>query len=100
MENTKWLQLLALFPAVENLYLSDRVAQYVARALPEVDGEGVPTTVLPALKRLFVEGLQPSGHVRDAIGKFGSARKASSCPVAIQRWEVKGPLEGGRSWYT
>jgi len=99
MENAKWLQLFTLFPAVENLYLSEGITRYVTRALQEVDGEDVPTNVFPALKRLFVEGLQPSGPVRDAIGKFGSAREGFGRRVAIQCWEVKGPLRGGRSWY-
>ena len=98
MENAEWLRLFALFPAVENLYLSGGVARYVTRALQEADGENEAAKVFPALKRLFIEGLQPSGPVRKDIGKFGSARKASSCPVTIQRWEI-GSLANGRSWY-
>ena len=52
MENAKWLQLFTLFPAVEYLYLSEGIAAHVTRALREVDGEGVPTNVFPALQKL------------------------------------------------
>jgi hypothetical protein len=83
MENAKWFQLFTLFPAVENLYLSEGVARYVTHARQEVDSRDVPPKVLPALKRLFIEGPQPSRPVRDVIGKFGSARESHGCPVDI-----------------
>jgi hypothetical protein len=86
MENDKWLELLHFFPIVENLYLSEEIAQRVARALQEVPAERLPTDVLPALQNLFIERLQPTGPVQEAIRKFVAARQLSGHPIAVRCW--------------
>ena len=84
-ETTHWLELLRHFPATENLYLFERVAPCIAFALQELAQEEV-AGVLPALQNLFIENLQSSGPVEDAIGKFAAARKLSGHLVTVQCW--------------
>ena len=60
IENTLWLELLRPFPAVKNLYLSDKFASLITPALQELT-EGSTAEVLPSLQNIFLEGLQPSG---------------------------------------
>ena len=84
-EETHWLELLSIFPATENLYLFEGVVSCIAFALQEVAPEGV-TEVLSALQNLFIENLQSSGPIEDAIKGFGAARQLSGHPVVIQSW--------------
>jgi len=87
MESTQWLALFHPFIAVKDLYLSEQLALRVAHALQEL-ARGRTTGVLPVLHNLFLEGLQQSGSVREAIGKFVAARQLSDCPtVTVNRWE-------------
>ena len=60
IENTLWLELLRPFPAVKNLYLSEKFASLITPALQELT-EGSTAEVLPSLQNIFLEGLQPSG---------------------------------------
>ena len=85
ISNGGWLELLGFLTAVENLYLPEGLAQLIAPALQEVAREGV-TGILPALQNLFVDKLQPSGPLQEAIGEFVAARQHSGHPVAVQRW--------------
>ena len=80
LQNIRWLDLCRPYTAVKNLYLSDEVALHVATALEEV-------AVLPSPQNIFVEGLQPTGHVQEAIRQFASARQPSNHPIAVHRWE-------------
>jgi len=89
--NGQWLEFLRFFTAVENLYLSESIARFIAPVLRELAaGESAATArdVLPALQTLFVEGLDlfDFGPVREATGKFVAARKLSDHPVAVHRW--------------
>jgi hypothetical protein len=85
--DAQWLDLLRSFTAVENLYLSEGLASWVALALQELDSARV-TVILPALKYIFIESLGPSGPVQfqEAIEKFIVARELSGHPVAVQPW--------------
>jgi hypothetical protein len=82
MEDTQWLELLRPFTSVKDLELSKDSVPFIAPALQELSGERV-TEVLPALKNLFLEGPQPSGPVKEAIGKFTTARQLAGCPVNV-----------------
>jgi len=82
MEDTQWLELLHPFTFVKDLTLSEYSVPFVAPALQELSGERV-TDVLPALENLFLEGPQPSGPVKEAIGKFIAARQLAGCPVTV-----------------
>ena len=86
IENTLWLELLHPFTAVENLYLSEDFARRIVPALQELDG-GRATEVLPTLKNISLEGLQPSGSVQEAIGQFVATRQAAGDPVVVSRWD-------------
>jgi hypothetical protein len=86
IENALWLDLLVPFTAVENLYLSKIFAQGIAAALQELVGGGI-AEVLPSLRNIFVEGLEPSGPFQENIGQFVAARRQlSDHPVAISLW--------------
>jgi hypothetical protein len=79
------MELFHPFTAVKNLYISKEFAQYIAPALQELVGERV-TDVLPALESLFLEELEPSGPVQEAIGQFTAARQLLGRPVTISHW--------------
>jgi len=59
---------------------------HYALALRELAGERV-TKVLPTLQNLFIEGLEPSGPIQEALGQFVAARQLSGLPVVIHRWD-------------
>jgi hypothetical protein len=85
IENMQWLEILRPFTFVKNLYVSKEFAHCIAPALQELAGERL-TNMLPALETLFLEALQPSGPVQEAIGKFIAARQLLGRPVAISDW--------------
>jgi hypothetical protein len=86
IENGLWLQLLLPFTAVKNLYLSKEFAPGIAAALQELDW-GRITEVLPSLRYIFVEGLEPSGHFQENIEQFVAARQLSDHPIANAIWD-------------
>ena len=86
IENTLWLELLRPFPAVKNLYLSDKFASLIASALQELTG-GSTTEVLPSVQKIFLEELQPSGTVQASIQQFAATRQVSH-PIAVSRWDI------------
>ena len=86
VENTLWLELLHPFAAVKNLYLSKRFIPRIAPALQELVG-GRTIEVLPTLENIFLGGLQSSGPLHEGIEKFVAARRPTSHPVAVSRWD-------------
>jgi len=88
VENNHWLELLRPFTSVKSLYLSWVIVPRIAPALQELSGERV-AGALPALQTLFLEDLDLSGPVQEAIGSFVSRRQFSSHPVAVSHWERK-----------
>jgi hypothetical protein len=94
MEDIQWRELLRPFTAVEDLFVSEELALRVAPALEEVAKAerrlGV-RGVLPALQKLFFEGLQPSdsGPFQEAIRQFVAVRRRTSHPVDVLRWKTK-----------
>ena len=88
VESNHWLELLRPFTYVKSLYLSRVSVPRVAPPLQELVGERV-AGVLPALKTLFLEDLDLSETVQEAIGSFVSGRQFSCLPVAISPWEKK-----------
>ena len=86
IENTLWLELLRPFPAVKNLYLSEKFASLIASALQELTG-GSTTEVLPSLQNIFLEELQPSGTVQASIQQFTATRQVTSHHIAVARWD-------------
>jgi hypothetical protein len=86
MENAPWFFLVRLFTATEYIYLSQGVVVFVAPALHELNGTGA-TEVLPVLRNIFVERLDTSGAVQEAIGQFVATRQLlSSHPIEVQCW--------------
>ena len=75
-----WLELLPLFTALKNLYLSRQFLPGIATAQKELV-ESRTTEVLPSLQSIFVEGLEPSGHLQENIGKFVVARQLYNHPM-------------------
>jgi hypothetical protein len=80
------LEVFHRFTSVKNLYVCKEFAQCIALALQELVGE-IMMEALPALESLFLEELQPSGPVQEAIGQFVAARQLSGHPVAISDWD-------------
>jgi len=86
LETDHWVDLLRPFTSVKSLYLSQVIVPRIAPALQELIGERV-VGVLPALQTLFLEDLNLSEPVQEAIGSFISGRQFSSHLVAVSRWE-------------
>ena len=86
IDNTLWLEFLLPFVAVKNLYLSKEFAPSIAAALQELVG-AIITEVLPSLRNIFVEWLEPSEYFQEHIGQFVAARQLSDHPIAISVWE-------------
>jgi hypothetical protein len=82
IEIMQWLEIFRPFIAARSLYVSATFARCIAPTLQEFIG----ANLLPALERLFVEGLQPSGPIQEAIGQFVAARQFLGHPVAVSRW--------------
>ena len=85
VENSLWLELLQRFTTVENLYLREQFARRIGPALQDLVGGGM-SEVLPALRNIFVDGLQTSGPVHEGIQQFVAARQASNS-IAVSRWD-------------
>ena len=86
VENTLWLEVLHPFAAVKNLYLCEKFVPRIAPALQELVGART-TEELPTLENIFLEELQPLGHVQEGIEKFLTARQLTSRPIAVSRWD-------------
>jgi hypothetical protein len=84
--NAQWLELLRPFTAVKILHLSGGVALHIAPALQGLSGESA-AQVVPALRSLFVVGLQQSGAVQEAVFQFIAARQVAGCPIVVPCWE-------------
>ena len=78
-----WLELFHLFIALQSLRVSEKLVPPVAAALQELTDERT-MEVLPVLHSLFLEGLEPSGPVPEAIQSFVAARQLSDHHVAVQ----------------
>lgn len=78
-----WLELFYPFIAVKSLYVSKKLGPIVAPALEELTKEGA-TAVLPKLRTLLMEELQPTGSVRESIEAFLATRRLSDHPVTFQ----------------
>jgi len=85
-DHIPWLELLIPFVSAKSLRITEKLAPRFAAALQELNEESV-TGVLPALHDMFLEGLQPSGSLQQAMQPFFSARQLSDLPVVVQRWE-------------
>jgi hypothetical protein len=86
MDSSQWLELFHLFVAAQTLYVSKRLVSPVATTLQGLTVQ-MATEVLPVLRTLFLEGLEPSGPIHEAIKSFANSRQLSQQPVDIQRWE-------------
>jgi hypothetical protein len=76
IENAGWLKLLRRFMGVKNLHITEPLGLPVMSALAVFARDGV--TVLPALQNIFLEGLQPSGSLRDNVDQLIAARQSMS----------------------
>jgi F-box-like len=88
MENVQWLELLRLFPSIEDLVLSVKSFRLIAPALNELDGESI-MEVLPALQNIVIQCPQPSELDSKEIEKFVSTRQLLGSPVTVQRRDDK-----------
>ena len=87
IESSLWLQLLRPFTVVKCLYLSKEFVPEIAAALRGLVGANI-TEVLPVLRNVFVEGIEPSGPLWKNIDQFATARWLSDHPtIAISDWQ-------------
>ena len=88
IEVSQWLEGLRPFTALKHLHVSREFLPRIAPALQELAGEPV-TEVLPALQSLFLEVVNPSGPVREAMDKFVAARHLAGHPITVSHWDRK-----------
>jgi hypothetical protein len=86
VENMQWLELLQPFTAVKSIYLSKEFSPRILPALQELVGRRT-RGVLPILQNIFLEELEPSGPVQEAIAQFVAARQVTNHPIAVSRWD-------------
>jgi len=86
VDSTQWLKLLRSFAAVQALSVARELVPLIAPALQDLTGDKT-TEVLPALRHLLLEGLEPSGSLWEMIQPFVVTRQLSDRPVTIGRWE-------------
>jgi hypothetical protein len=79
-----WLAFFYPFISVQNLSVSKNLVPFFVPALEELTKEGA-TDVFPKLRTLSLEGVQPSGPVREAIEVFIATRSLSCHPVVFQQ---------------
>ena len=86
-EDGQWLEVLCLFVAVKNLYISAKFASPIMHAMCVLDGEEL-TEMLPALQNLFLEKPEPWEHhyVRKATEDFVAAKRLSGHNIAVSQW--------------
>jgi hypothetical protein len=84
-EMNRWLELLHLFNAVKDLYISSNFTPRIASILQELIRERA-TEVLPSLQALFLSKSHTE-PVTDAIGQFIAVRQLSGHPIAVSRWD-------------
>jgi hypothetical protein len=85
VDNTLWLELLHLFTAVKNLYISTVFVPRIAPALLELVG-GRTTEVLLVLQNIFLQRFRPSEPVQEGIQQFVTMRQVTGRPIAVSRW--------------
>ena len=67
------------------LYLSNQIVPRIKLALRVLVGDR-STEVLPALKNIFLEGLQSSGSAQEGIEQFVAAQQV---PKSVAFWEFE-----------
>lgn|SRR6267142_461241 len=90
---SQWLRLFHLLIGVKRLRVSKRLVPRIGSALQELVG-GRTMEVLPALRDLALEGLQPFEPAPQGMTSFIDARELSGHPVEILDWF---PAEGSGS---
>lgn len=93
--NVQWLGLFHSFIAVECLHVTEYLGPFIASALREVTRRKA-AEVLPALRGLFLEGLDPSELVKGSVGGFIAARRRSGRHVTI--YHQKSEWEHNLGW--
>ena len=86
VENIQWLELLHSFTGLEDVRVGEGLTLHYALALRELAGERL-TEVLPALQNIFIEDLELSGPIQEALGQFVAARQLSGLPVVVHNWD-------------
>jgi hypothetical protein len=85
--NASWLHLMRFFTAVKHMFLSQGVALHVAPALQELTGTRI-TEVLPVLRNVSVERLDPLGPVQEPLARIYTERRLLSGHfIDVQFWE-------------
>jgi hypothetical protein len=80
-------EILYSFTAVTNIFISESMATSVSCSMKGLSEERA-TVMLPALRNIFVAGLQRQGkRTRRAIKKFIAAKRFVGHPVTLHRWE-------------
>jgi hypothetical protein len=93
IDDTQWLALLRRFASVKDLHITKSLGLLVMSALAAPAGDGM--TVLPALQNFFLQGLQPSGSLRDVVDQLIATRQLLGHPISVHNWNRWEEMQGG-----
>ena len=82
-DSAPWFELLHSFVTVKDLVLSRSLDTYVASALQALTSTENTATVLPMLRRVFVNAFFSLSTTWEALLQFSTARRLSGHPVAL-----------------
>ena len=82
-DSAPWFELLHSFVTVKDLVLSRSLDSYVASALQALTSTENTATVLPVLRRVFVNAFFSLSTTWEALLQFSTARRLSGHPVAL-----------------
>jgi hypothetical protein len=88
LEKHPWLVLLHPFSGLKDLYVGKGLTGtlYYALALQELTGQTV-AEVLPTLQNHFIEDLESSGPIQEALGQLVAARQLSGLLEVVHNWD-------------
>jgi len=88
MDSKQWLELFHSFIAVQSLRVTKDLVPLVSPALQDLTGDRA-SEVLPVLRHLRLEELEPSGSLWEVIQPFVTARQLSGdYPVTVEFGEL------------
>jgi len=87
IDSTQWLELFHSFIAVLSLRVTKELVPLVSPALQDLTGDRA-SEVLPVLRHLRLEELEPSGSLWEAIRPFVAARQLSDYPMTVEFEEL------------
>jgi hypothetical protein len=86
-DSHQWLEMFHPFTTLKNLYVIKEFAQNIAPPCKISSGKKGQMCYYPPWSVFFLEEIQLSGPIQEAIGQFVAARQLSGNPIAVSLWK-------------